>query len=170
VLAARLLEELRAHEVHLVVTRAAELVIQHELRERELPCSQRYHETQLDAPIASSSFPVDAMVVVPCSMNSLAAIANGLTDNLVARAADGMLRLSRKLVLVPRETPLSLAAIENMRAARLSGAIILPPVMAYYYEPQSVDEVTDFFAGKILDAIGLDHQLYRRWSGPPTEE
>jgi len=166
VMALRLLQELGDHQVDLIVTEAAQMVIRHELGQPHFPASRRFAPNQLDAPIASSSCPVDAMVVIPCSMKTLAAIAHGYADNLVTRAAENVLRTRKKLVLVPRETPLSLAAIENMRAAALAGAIILPPVMAYYFQPQSVDEVTDFFVGKVLDALGLPHELYRRWSGP----
>ena len=166
VLGQRLLENLRGHEVYLLVSRAAHKVIALELGpEAELPATARYEEDDWDSPLASSSFLVDAMVVVPCSMRTLAAIASGHSDNLIVRAAENTLRMGRKLVLVPRETPLSLAAIENMRRARLAGAIILPPNMAYYFHPRSVDEVTDFFVGKILDVLGIEHSLYRRWKG-----
>jgi polyprenyl P-hydroxybenzoate/phenylacrylic acid decarboxylase-like protein len=109
------------------------------------------------------------MIVTPCSMKSLSAIAQGYTNDLVARAADNVLRMKRRLVLVPRETPLSLAAIENMRSAYLAGAVILPPAIAYYFEPQSIDDMTDFVVGKILDALEISHELYRRWSGPPAK-
>jgi 4-hydroxy-3-polyprenylbenzoate decarboxylase len=163
VLGLRLLEQLGAHRVHLIVTEAARLVIRQELGQCELPCTHRYDETALDAPIASSSHLIDAMVVVPCSMRTLAAIAHGLSDNLVARVGDVALRMRRRLVLVPRETPLSLPAIENMRMACLAGAIILPPVMGYYSNPETVDDVTDFFVGKILDQLGIENHLYRRW-------
>ena len=166
VIAVRLLEELQSHELHLVVTEAAEQVIAHELGNPALPSTHRYAPNQLDAPIASSSFPVDGMVVVPCSIKSLSAIALGYTNDLVARAADNVLRMKRRLVLVPRETPLSLAAIENMRSACLAGAVILPPAIAYYFEPQSVEDMTDFIVGKILDVLEIPHELYRRWSGP----
>lgn len=165
VLAWRLLQELGAHEVDLITTPAAQTVIRHELGQPVLPASRCFTADQLDAPIASSSCLVDAMVVIPCSMKTLAAIAHGYSGNLVTRAAENVLRARKKLVLVPRETPLSLAAIDNMRAAFLAGAVILPPVMAYYYAPRSVGEVTDFFVGKVLDALGLPHELYRRWSG-----
>lgn len=168
VLGVRLLEQLQAHEVHLIVTPAARVVIDHEVGEVELRATFRYDATDLAAPLASSSFGVDAMVVVPCSMKTLAAIAHGYSHNLVVRAADNVLRTRGKLVLVPRETPLSLAALENMRAACMAGAVILPPVMAYYFGPQSVDEVTDFFVGKVLDLLGLPHELYRRWDGSPA--
>jgi len=96
-------------------------------------------------------------------MKTLSAIVHGYGDDLIGRVADMVLRMGRPLVLMPRETPLSLPAIDNMRLAKLAGAIILPPVMAYYPRPQTVDEVTDFFVGKVLDVLGLEHHLYRRW-------
>jgi len=103
------------------------------------------------------------MVIIPCSMKTLAAVAHGYADNLISRAAENVLRLGKKLVLVPRETPLSLPAIENMRAAKLAGAVILPPVVAYYHRPCTVDDITDFIVGKVLDVLGIEHKLYRRW-------
>jgi len=175
IMAVRLLGHLRDHEVHLVVTRAAELVIQEEVGAPELPCFRRYLETDLDASIASSSYLVDAMVIVPCTSKTMSAIAHGFTDNLVTRAADIALRMRRRLVLVPRETPLSLPTIESMRLACLAGASIVPPNMAYYHAPQTVDDVTDFFVGKILDQLGTPEELgvpddlYRRWIGPARE-
>ena len=171
IMAVRLLQQLSGHEVHLVVTRAAQLVIEQEVGDPELPCAHRYDETELDAPIASSSFLVDAMIVVPCTTKTLSAIAHGFTGNLVSRAADIALRMKRRLVLVPRETPLSLPAIESMRLACLAGASIAPPNMAYYHSPQTVDDVTDFFVGKILDQLGtpvelgIPDDLYHRWDG-----
>ena len=96
-------------------------------------------------------------------MKSLSALASGYASNLLIRAADGMLRTGRKLIVVPRETPLSLAAIENMAALRRGGAIIMPPCAAYYHEPRSVADMTDFFVGKILDLLGVEHKLFRRW-------
>jgi polyprenyl P-hydroxybenzoate/phenylacrylic acid decarboxylase-like protein len=172
ILAVRLLHHLRDHEVHLVVTRAAEMVIEQEVGDPALPCFRRYGESELDAPIASSSYLIDAMVIVPCTTKTMSAIAHGMTGNLVTRAADIALRMRRRLVLVPRETPLSLPTIESMRLACLAGASIVPPNMAYYHAPQSVDDVTGFFVGKILDQLGTPEELgipddlYRRWTGP----
>ncbi len=167
VISVRLLETLAGqgqHHVHLLVSRGAEAVIAHELEpDVQLPATQRWEVIDLAAPIASSSRAPQAMVVAPCSMKTLSAIAHGYSDDLVGRAAEIMLRLGRPLVLMPRETPLSLPAIENMRAAKLAGAVILPPVIAYYPQPRSVDDVTDFFVGKVLDVLGLEHSLYRRW-------
>lgn len=170
VIAQRLLQNLVRHEVHLIVSDAAEQVIAHELSEPSLPATFRYPESAIDACISSSSCLIDAMVVVPCSMKTLAAVASGYADNLIVRAAENAQRMGRKLVLVPRETPLSLAAIENMRSVRLAGGIILPPSVAYYFQPRTVDDITDFFVGKILDVLGIEHSLYRRWAGSVTLE
>jgi len=122
-------------------------------------------ENDAASPLNSTSFLVGAMVVAPCSVKSLSAMASGYANNLLIRAADGMLRTGRKLIVAPRETPLSLAAIENMAALRRGGAIIMPPCAAYYHGPKSVGDMTDFFVGKILDLLGVEHKLFRRWSG-----
>jgi 4-hydroxy-3-polyprenylbenzoate decarboxylase len=170
VIGVRLLEvlaEQRAHSVHLIVSTAAQAVIALELdSDVRLPATHRWDVDDLAAPIASSSHAADAMVIAPCSMKTLSAVAHGYASDLIVRSAEIMLRLGRPLVLMPRETPLSLPAIENMRQAKQAGAIILPPVVAYYPRPQTVDEMTDFFAGKVLDVLGLDHNLYRRWGEP----
>ena len=163
----RLLEVLAEgaeHRVHLLVSAGAKAVIAQELgADVRLPATVRWEVEDLSAPIASSSRAPQAMVVAPCSMKTLSAIAHGYASDLIVRVAEIMLRLGRPLILMPRETPLSLPAIENMRLAKLAGAILLPPVMAYYPRPQTVNEVTDFFAGKVLDVLGLEHRLYRRW-------
>ncbi len=164
---ARLLEvlaEREEHQVHLLLSSGAEAVITHELGVVvPLPATHRWKPDDLAAPIASSSRAPDAMVVSPCSMKTLSAIAHGYASDLIGRTAEIMLRMGRPLILMPRETPLSLPAIENMRKARLAGAIILPPMVAYYPRPQTMADVTDFFVGKVLDMLGLEHDLYRRW-------
>jgi 4-hydroxy-3-polyprenylbenzoate decarboxylase len=163
----RLLEVLAAqggHTVHLIVSSGAETVMAHELGAGvRLPASHRWDAHDFSAPIASSSRAPQAMVVAPCSMKTLSAIAHGYAEDLIVRTAEIMLRLNRPLVLMPRETPLSLPAIESMRLARLAGAILLPPVVAYYPQPQTVDDITDFFVGKVLDVLGVEHKLYRKW-------
>ncbi|MBI4676218.1 MAG: UbiX family flavin prenyltransferase [Elusimicrobia bacterium] len=167
VIALRLVAELcaRKHEVHLVVTDAAKEVIKHEVGKAWRPPKGvvRHGLRDFRSPLNSSSFVTDAMVVVPCSMKTLSAIANGYAENLLIRAADTVLRAGRKLVVVPRETPLSLSAIENMTALKRAGAVILPPCVSYYHRPRGVDDMTDFFVGKILDALGMENDLYRRW-------
>lgn len=166
VLAHRLLENLRDHEVHLIISETARKVIELELgKGAEFPCHASYKADDLCSPLASSSFLMDAMVIIPCSMKTLAAIAHGYADNLIVRAAENALKMGKPLVLVPRETPLSLMDIENMRRARLAGAVILPPVLTYYHHPRTVEEMTDFIVGKVLDVLGIEHRLYKRWEG-----
>ncbi len=115
------------------------------------------------APVASGSNPPDAMVVCPCSMGTLAAIAQGLADNLIERAADVVLKEGRKLILVPRETPLSVIHLENMLRLARAGAVILPPSPGFYHRPQTVADVVDFVVARILDQLAIPHALMRRW-------
>lgn len=166
VLAKRLLENLKGHETYLVVSDAAKKVADYEdieMSSLEKLAARSYGEGEIDADIASSSNPVDAMVVIPCSMKTLAAIAGGFCSNLITRAAENVLKMGRTLALVPRDTPLSLAAIENMCKLKIAGALIIPPNMAYYYKPKTLDDATDFFVGKVLDSLGLEHELYEKW-------
>jgi polyprenyl P-hydroxybenzoate/phenylacrylic acid decarboxylase-like protein len=108
--------------------------------------------------MASGSFTTEGMAVVPCSMKTLAGIAAGYADNLLLRAADVCLKERRKLVLVPRETPLSLIHLENMRRLALAGATLLPPVITMYTRPRSIDDLVDQIVGKVLDALGIDRE------------
>lgn len=169
ILGQRVLEELNGHETHLIITEAAEKVAKYEetksIDNIKKLANHVYTEDDLAARIASSSCKVDAMVIVPCSMKTLSAIANGFCDNLVTRAAENVLKMGWKLVIVPRDTPLTLAAIENMKKLKMAGAIILPPNVAYYHKPKTIDDVTNFFVGKILDVLGIEHKLYKRWEG-----
>jgi 4-hydroxy-3-polyprenylbenzoate decarboxylase len=115
------------------------------------------------APVASGSNPPDAMVVCPCSMGTLAGIAQGLSDNLIERAADVVLKESRKLILVPRETPFSIIHLENMLRLARAGAVILPPSPGFYGHPQAVGDLVDFVVARILDQLGVPHALLPRW-------
>ena len=115
------------------------------------------------APVASGSNPPDAMVVCPCSMGTLAAIAQGLADNLIERAADVVLKEGRKLVLVPRETPLSAIHLENMLRLARAGAVIVPPSPGFYHHPQAVADLVDFVVARILDQLAVPHDLMQRW-------
>ena len=115
------------------------------------------------APVASGSNPPDAMVICPCSMGTLAAIAQGLADNLIERAADVVIKEGRKLILVPRETPLSTIHLENMLRLARAGAVILPPSPGFYTHPQSVADIVDFVVARVLDLIGVPHTLLQRW-------
>lgn len=117
------------------------------------------------ATICSGSYPVDAMLIVPCSMSTVAALAVGLSDNCLRRAADVTLKERRPLILVPRETPLSEIHLENMLRLAKRGVTILPPVPGWYTLPQTVEEVENFIVGKIVDQLHLPHTLYKRWEG-----
>jgi 4-hydroxy-3-polyprenylbenzoate decarboxylase len=119
----------------------------------------------LGATIASGSHGCTAMAIVPCSMKTLAGIAHGLSRNLVERAADVMLKEHRPLVIVPRETPMSLPALKNMVLCAEAGAVVLPAMPAFYQLPRTLDDLADFMAGKILSALGFEHQLYPAWTG-----
>ena len=115
------------------------------------------------APVASGSNPPDAMIVCPCTMGTLAAIAQGLASNLIERAADVVLKEGRKLVLVPRETPFSAIHLENMLRLARAGAVILPPNPGFYHHPQGIDELVDFVVARLLDQVGVAHSLMARW-------
>jgi len=119
----------------------------------------------LGATIASGSRPTKGMVIVPCSMKSLAGVANGLSRNLVERAADVMLKERKPLVLVPRETPMSLPQLRNMVLCAEAGAVVLPAMPGFYHLPKSLDDVADFLAGKILSVLGLEQRLCADWTG-----
>ena len=119
----------------------------------------------LGATIASGSHGCSGMAIVPCSMKTLAAVANGLSRNLIERAADVMLKERRRLVLVPRETPMSLPQLRNMVLCAEAGAMILPAMPAFYQQPKTLDDLADFIAGKILSALGFEHELYPAWTG-----
>ncbi len=162
-LAVRLLESLREHEVSLIVSAEGEHLMAVEAPGSDLPADHRYAPTDFSAPLASSSRVPDAMVVCPCSMRTLAALAHGLSDNLITRCAENVMRLGRPLVLVPRETPLSVQALDNMRTLAAAGAFIVPPMVTYYFGPRSLDDLNDFCIGKVLDCLRLEHRLYRRW-------
>src|SRR3954468_18164254 len=123
----------------------------------------------LGATIASGSHGCSGMAIVPCSMKTLAAVAHGLSRSLVERAADVMLKEQRRLVIVPRETPMSLPQLKNMVLCAEAGAMILPAMPAFYQQPKTLDDLADFMAGKILSALGFDHRLYPAWTGQAGE-
>lgn len=156
-----------------VARQECDLVLPAQPREAQRMLTQRYgaRDGQLRvygrddwmAPLASGSNPAHAMAVCPCSMGTLGAIAGGLADNLIERAADVMLKERRTLVLVPRETPLSVIHLANMLELARAGAVILPPVPAFYTKPQSVADVVDFVVARVLDHLGVAHALISRW-------
>jgi len=130
-----------------------------------------YHpQGDIGASIASGSFLCDGMVVIPCSMGTLAAIAHGSSDNLLARAADVTLKEGRRLLLVPRETPLSAIHLENMLKLARLGVRIIPAMPAFYYGPQTLEDAVRFMVGKVMDGMGIPHRLYRRWGHSDDED
>ncbi|MFQ6228261.1 UbiX family flavin prenyltransferase [Nocardia sp. NPDC002869] len=163
----RALREIPDVQTHLVLTRGAELSIKMEMdmaaSEFEELADVVYDPGNLSAAISSGSFTTMGMVVIPCSMKTLGCIANGISVDLVARAADVCLKERRKLVLVTRETPLNLVHIRNMETATLAGAVVFPPVPAFYHRPASIDDLLKQSAGKVLDQFGIAHDLFQRW-------
>ena len=169
----RLLEALKgigSIEIFLTISQTGKTLLHDEISDdaldRAIRLADHYYEThELGAPIASGSFLTDGMIIAPCSAKTLAAIANGLGDNLLSRSADVSLKERRRLVLLLRETPLHLTHIENMAQVTKMGGIILPPVPAFYHRPASIDDIVNHSIGKALDLFGIEHALYKRWDG-----
>ena len=166
--AQRLLDNLdpQAHEIHVVLSNYAQQVIAEELPGGvRLPAGLKPHGLKsMNAPFASGSNPPDAMVVIPCTMGTLGRIAHGCSSDVLLRAADVMLKEKKKLILVPRETPLSLIHVKNFELLLLAGAIILPANPSFYMRPQTVEQVVDTVVARVLDHLGVAHQLVKRWA------
>ncbi|MDG6995069.1 MAG: UbiX family flavin prenyltransferase [Nitrososphaerota archaeon] len=167
----RLLEVLKELkiETHLVMTPAAKITITAETNYTpaavEKLASTTHKFNDIAASISSGSFQTDGMAIVPCSMHTLGAIASGIADNLLTRAADVTMKEYRKLVLVPRETPLSIIHIENMARVARAGAILVPAMPAFYPKPKKIEEIVDHLVGKVLDLFQIEHSIYKRWTG-----
>lgn len=159
-------------ETHVVLSAGARRSIELEMgidpAEVEAKADFVYDARNMGASISSGSFKTVGMVVIPCSMRTLASVASGNSDNLVGRAADVTLKERRPLVLVTRETPLNLIHIRNMESVTLAGATVLPPVPAFYHRPKSIDDLLRQTCGKVLDQFGIAHDLFRRWTGHDT--
>jgi 4-hydroxy-3-polyprenylbenzoate decarboxylase len=153
-------------DIHLIITKNAKILAKHEVgdyKKLEKLANHVYQPEDLTAPIASGSFKVDAMVIIPASMKTIGALASGYCDNLVTRAADVHLKERRPLILVPRETPLHTIHLKNMAKLSHIGAIILPAMPAYYHHPESIEDLVNFIVGKTLDQLGIQNTLYKRW-------
>jgi len=167
----RLVEELvrivKDVEIHLIISDAAKKIINFEtdynIVDIEKMANKVYSNKDLSATLASGSFRHDGMVIVPCSLKTLSAIANGYTDTLISRAAICSLKENLKLIIVPRETPVDKTSLTNMVKIKENGAIILPAMPAFYHKPKNLSELVDYIVGKILDQLDIKHDLFKRW-------
>ncbi|MFZ5646901.1 MAG: UbiX family flavin prenyltransferase [Bacillota bacterium] len=166
----RLLQALRecgGYEIHLVLSRWAERTIALEtgftVDEVRSLADIQHDLHDVGAAIASGSFRTLGMVVIPCSMKTLAGIAHGFSENLIIRAADVMIKERKKLILVPRETPLSIIHLENMLTVTRAGACLIPPMPAFYNHPASIDDIVNHLVGRVMDQLGIQHNMVRRW-------
>jgi 4-hydroxy-3-polyprenylbenzoate decarboxylase len=172
----RLLEILKEKkiETHLLITSTAKKIIPQEtsysMNAVKRLATAVYENEDLFAPISSGSFKTDGMIVIPCSIRSLSGIAHSHNENLLIRAADVTLKERRKLVLVVRETPLHQGHIELMLHVSRTGAILLPPMPAFYFNPKTIDELINHTVGKVLDLFGIDHHLFKRWNRTSLKE
>ena len=166
--AQRLLDNLdpRAHEIHVVMSNYAQQVVAEELPEGlRLPAGAKVHNIKsMNAPFASGSNPPDAMVVIPCTMGTLGRIAHGYSEDVLLRAADVVLKEKKKLILVPRETPLSLVHIKNFELLVLAGATVMPANPSFYAGPKTIQDVVDTVVARVLDHLGVPNNLAPRWS------
>jgi len=161
------LQEIASIETHLILSAGSSTSLELEMgRSAESVAALAevsYEVGDLAAAVSSGSFLTIGMVIIPCSMRTLGAIASGVTGDLVSRAADVCLKERRRLVVVPRETPFNLIHLRNMETLTLAGATILPPVPAFYHRPKSIEDLLDHVVGKIFDQFGIEHALFRRW-------
>lgn len=167
----KLIEVLKnaGHEVHVVITDSGMGVIRYEcdttLDDISIVADKIYNVHNVGAAIASGSFQADAMVIAPCSMNTCGCLANGITENLLTRAADVMLKEGRKLIIVPRETPMHAGHLENLLKLSRLGATIIPASPGFYHRPDTIMDLVNMLVGKICDNLGIRNELYCRWNG-----
>jgi len=171
VLGLELLKALREQQVetHLLISAGAKITFRYEteaaLEDIIAQANHYYEVNDLAAPISSGSFPTDGMVIIPCSMKTLSAVAHGYADNLLVRAADVCLKENRRVILVPRETPLGKVHLKNMVEAADNGCTIIPPMLTFYNSPRSLQDQIDHLIGKILMQFGLQHAAFSPWAG-----
>ena len=165
----RLLEILaeKGIKTHLILTDAAKLIMEIETDYKpsdvEKLATWSYSQKEFSAPIASGSYRIAGMIVAPCSMKTLGAVANGVSDTLLTRAADVCLKEERKLILMTRETPLNLIHLENMVRAKKAGASVLPACPGFYSRPETIDDLINIMVGRVLDLLGIENDVYYRW-------
>jgi 4-hydroxy-3-polyprenylbenzoate decarboxylase len=163
------LSEMPNIETHLVVSDSGLLNLQQELEmnltQLKALADVTHHINNIGASIASGSFQSDGMVVAPCSMRTLAAVAHGLSDNLITRAADVMLKERRRLILMVRETPFNLAHLRNMTSVTEMGGIVYPPLPCFYHRPQTIADIIDHTVSRVIDLLGISHTMAPRWEG-----
>jgi 4-hydroxy-3-polyprenylbenzoate decarboxylase len=156
-------------ETHLIISEAAELVIKHEtdwkINNIQSLANYSYTNSDMGARLASGSFDRDGMIIAPCTVKTMSALANSYADNLMVRAGDVALKERKKLLLLVRETPLHLGHIRTMEKLTEMGAIIMPPVPSFYHQPKTVDELVNHTVGKMLDLFGIRHNLFEQWPG-----
>jgi flavin prenyltransferase len=167
----QVLRECPGVEIHLIMSSPAKQTItletDYKVKEIEALAHQSYRYDDIAAAVSSGSFKTDGMVVAPCSMKTLSGIANSYNDNLLVRAADVTLKERRRLVLVVRETPLHIGHLRLMTLATEMGAVLLPPVPAFYHRPKTIDDIVNQTVGRVLDQLQIEHKdLFKRWSGP----
>jgi len=162
----KLLENLKG-KVHLIVSESAKKIIKdetnYELDKLNKYAYKLYKNSEMEAPVASGSYPFDYMIICPATISTVSKIAVGIQDNLITRAAAVSLKEKRKLVIVPRETPLTSINLKSMATLSDEGAIILPAMPAFYHKPKNIDELTDFIVGRVLDQVGVENNLFKRW-------
>jgi 4-hydroxy-3-polyprenylbenzoate decarboxylase len=171
----RLIEALEGNEeTHLVISKEARELIDFETNTSVSALYKKatfhYENDDFMAPIASGSCRFDAMVIVPCTMKTLAGVANGFADTLIGRAADVTLKEGRKLILVPREMPLSLIDLENIVKAKQAGSVLMPASPGFYNKPKTIDDLVDNVVGRILDQLDIDNDIYQRWGQPRKKQ
>ena len=170
----RLLEVMKqlGHETHLVLTPAAKVTIASETdyspAQVEKLASISYKFNDIAATISSGSYQTDGMVLIPCSMHTLGALASGTAENLLVRAAEVTMKEHRPLIVVPRETPVTLIHLENMARLARSGAIVVPAMPAFYHRPKDLKDIIDHLVGKVLDLLKVENALFKRWESPST--
>jgi 4-hydroxy-3-polyprenylbenzoate decarboxylase len=170
----RIIEKLSrtSAETHLIISRSAEKTLYLETGKKaaDLKSLARYSwpPDDISAPLASGSFPTDGMVVAPCSIHTMSAIAHGITSNLITRAADVALKERRRLILMVRESPLHLGHLRTMASLAEMGAILAPPIPGFYNHPETIEDLIDSSVDRVMDLLGLPDEKTRRWNGPPN--